>query len=407
MSAIKVPDILIPRCDLTKWATVACDQFNADPEYWRTLREFVGDAPSSLNLVCPEIYISNDLEKQTESVVKRMNEYLKSGLFDRYEGFVLTVRTLGAKRRIGLVAAVDIEKYDWKTERAEIRATEETIEDRLPVRVAIRSRAVLELPHVLTLLDDRGKKVIEPLYARRGELKKLYDFDLNMGGGHVEGYLVEKEDAEKVVGLFDGFLYSEEQTAKYGYDAGVLLAVGDGNHSLATAKVYWENLKRTLNEKELDTHPARFALVEINNLYDDGIEFQPIHRLIYGMERELVERKINELAARENVSFEKKGDGIFGISGSFPNSELIRIGEEIAQAVKKAGANIEYIHGDERLAEAVVRTSGVGIVMPEFVKSELFGYMLDKGKLPKKAFSIGDGEFKRYYLESRLIKPED
>lgn len=407
MSAIKVPDILIPRCDLTKWATIACDQFNADPEYWETLRKFVGDAPSALNLVVPEIYIKNDLEKQTASVVSFMNEYLKSGLFDRYVGFVLTVRTLGDKKRIGLVAAVDIEKYDWKSERAEIRATEETIEDRLPVRVGIRSRAALELPHVLTLLDDREKKVIEPLYARRGEFQKLYDFDLNMGGGHIEGYLVDKADAEKVLFLADAFLSPETQTAKYGYDAGVLLAVGDGNHSLATAKVYWENLKRSLTIEERETHPARYALVEINNLYDDGIEFLPIHRLIYGADRAEIEKKIKELAASEKVSFEERGDGVFGISGNCQCSELIRIGEEIAQAVKKSGACIEYIHGDEALKDAVRRTSGVGIVMPEFVKSELFGYMLERGKLPKKAFSIGDGKFKRYYLESRLIKPED
>lgn len=407
MGAVKVPDILLPECNLTKWATVACDQFTAEPVYWKTLTEFVGDAPSTLNLVCPEIYIHGGLEEKTASIKKHMDEYMRAGLFQSRRGFVLTVRTLGNKTRVGLVAMVDIEKYDWKAVRAEIRATEETIEERLPVRVEIRRSAAVELPHVLALLDDGDKRIIEPIYERREELEKLYDFELNMGGGHITGYLVEKEDAEKTVALFDEMLKPEIQKEKYGYDAGVLLAVGDGNHSLATAKAYWESLKPTLSAWERENHPARFALIEINNMYGSGIEFEPIHRLIYGIGRTVVSDKFRSLLKSSGADAEENGEGVLRVSGNLPSSSLIKIAEDAAAALKKDGASIEYIHGEEHLRAAVKRTDGVGILMPQFEKKELFGYMLRMGKLPKKAFSIGKAEFKRYYLESRLIKPED
>ena len=407
MGAVKVPDILLPKCDLTKWATVACDQFTAEPEYWKALTELVGDSPSTLNLVCPEIYISDGLKDRTASIKKNMDEYLRSGLFESRRGFVLTVRTLGERTRVGLVVAVDIEKYDWRAVRAEIRATEETIEERLPVRVEIRREAAVEIPHVLALLDDSEKHIIEPVYERRGELEKLYDFDLNMGGGHITGYLVEEGDAEKVIALLDETLLPEKQIEKYGYDAGVLLAVGDGNHSLATAKAYWESLKPTLTSEERENHPARFALIEINNMYGDGIEFEPIHRLIYGMDRSVATEKFVSAVRTSGVDAGETGDGVLRISGDLPSGSLIKIAEDAAVALKKEGASIEYIHGEDYLRAAVKRTNGVGLIMPEFDKKELFGYMLRMGKLPKKAFSIGNAEFKRYYLESRLIKPED
>lgn len=407
MGAVKIPDILLPRCELSKWATVACDQFTAEPSYWETLTRFIGDAPSTLNLVVPEIYINNGLEEKITSVKKHMSEYVRSGLFESYRGFVLTVRTLGGKTRVGLVAAVDLEEYDWRNVRSEIRATEETIEERLPLRVEIRRSAELELPHVLTLLDDPERHIIEPLFERREKFRKLYDFDLNMGGGHVAGYLIENEEAEKIVALTEELLKPETQIEKYGYDAGVLLAVGDGNHSLATAKSYWESLKPQLSEEQRLSHPARFALAEIDNLYDDGIEFEPIHRLVFGGDRALFAEKLKSFAERAGAVIKERDVEISEVSGNAPSSSLIKIAEEAVSALKKEGASIDYIHGEDKLREAVKSVGGLGIILPRFEKSELFGYMLRMGRLPKKAFSIGSAEFKRYYLESRLIKLED
>ncbi len=402
-SIVKVPKILLPNTDLNKWSVVACDQFCASPTYWKELENYVGDNPSTLNIIFPEVYLSSDNSQRISKINATMEEYLSSGLFSEYEGFVLLERTFTTgTKRLGLVMAVDLDSYSWERVNVPIRATEDTIKDRLPVRVSIRANAPLELPHVLLLIDDTKKSIIEELYDNRDSLTKLYDFDLNMDGGHLNGYWVKDTDAtiEKLYALMDKALQEE----KYGEDKNVLFAVGDGNHSLATAKVHWDNLKSTLSEAERLHHPARYALVEVVNVYGDGMDFEPIHRVLFGKPKgELVAMLKEEISAAESTFIETETD-IFAFDTPSTSGVAIKTIQDGIERIIKRGVTVEYVHGDEHLKAAAKELSGIGILMPKFLSSELFSYVLNVGNLPKKAFSIGSAEEKKYYVECRKIK---
>ena len=277
---VKVPKILLPKkgIDMEKWATIACDQFTSTPEYWERLVAFVGDSPSTLKLTCPEIYLSRDVSGEVKKVQAEMRKYLDEGIFDEREGFVLVERQVGNDYRIGLMAAIDLDAYDWHRVRTPIRATEDTLMERLPVRISIRKGAEIEAPHAIILMDDREKDIIEPLYAARDGFEKLYDFELNMGGGHIRGWLVPRLREQEILDKIAALNTPELQIEKYGSDAGIMLAVGDGNHSVATAKVCYEELKQSLTGEQQKTCPARYMLVELVNLHGGGMEFSPIHR---------------------------------------------------------------------------------------------------------------------------------
>ena len=283
MSNVRIPKILIPnkKVDLEKWSTIACDQFCARPKYWEELEEIVGNSPSTLRLTCPEIYLNRgNLEERISSVQNKMKEYLEDGLFEEYENFILVEREVeGGRKRVGIMIAIDLDQYNWERVRVPIRATEGTIIERLPVRIQIRKGAPIELPHAIILVDNPEKDIIEPVYESRDKLTKIYDFDLNMGGGRICGYKIE--NSEEILTKLEKLLDPKVQISKYGTDAGIQFAVGDGNHSIATAKVMWEELKANLTEEERANHPARFMLVEMVNLYGEGMDFKPIHRLIY------------------------------------------------------------------------------------------------------------------------------
>lgn len=403
---VKVPKILLPKkgIDMEKWATIACDQFTSTPEYWERLVAFVGDSPSTLKLTCPEIYLSRDVSGEVKKVQAEMRKYLDEGIFDEREGFVLVERQVGNDYRIGLMAAIDLDAYDWHRVRTPIRATEDTLMERLPVRISIRKGAEIEAPHAIILMDDREKDIIEPLYAARDEFEKLYDFELNMGGGHIRGWLVPRQREQEILDKIAALNTPELQIEKYGSDAGIMLAVGDGNHSVATAKVCYEELKQSLTGEQQKTCPARYMLVELVNLHGGGMEFSPIHRYFKVRDDEFVAKLKASLYGDGRLKIMYKGGEEYIKCPENAGTAITEIQRLVEAYIKETGAEIDYVHDVIHLKECVDKSDGMGIVMPAFSRSDLFGYVVNVGNLPKKAFSIGEAEQKRYYLECRKIK---
>jgi hypothetical protein len=404
MSIVHKSQILLPKdVDFRKWAVIACDQFTSQPAYWEELNKFVGDSPSTLKITYPEIYLNDNREERVEHINATMEEYLCSGLFQPLDSFVLIERTVeSGKKRVSLVVSVDLESYDYHRVRAGIRATEDTIMERLPVRIQIRKRAPMELPHIILLMDDPEKSIIEPIYAKRDTLHKLYDFDLNMNGGHIVGY--EVTDRDGLIEKFDTLLDPEVQVKKYGQDEGIAFAVGDGNHSMATAKEHWNSIKQDLTEAERQNHPARYCLAEVLNLYDDGLVFEPIHRIVANYSPDFIDGLKNRLFGSGEITL-VKNDGDMKINCPASSAETIkRIQEYIDISVTEGKCEVDYVHGEHHVREVVCETDGLGILMPEFAKEELFNFVINVGNLPKKAFSIGSAENKKYYLEAKRIK---
>ncbi len=293
MSIFKPADILIPKdLDFSKWSVVACDQFTSEPEYWEKAAEVVGDCPSTLNIIFPEVYLEReDGDKRIEKINAKMESYLKSDIFKEYKNsFIYVERTQSdGKIRHGIVGMLDLEEYDFnKGSQSKIRATEGTIIERIPPRQKIRRNAPLELPHILMLIDDRNKSVIEPLIGQKADFEKLYDFDLMLGGGHLKGYKVSDKAKNDVLSGLDALADEDAFAEKYGIPKGekgvLLFAAGDGNHSLATAKTCWEELKQSLSADEVENHPARYALVELENIHDGALEFEPIQRVLFDVD---------------------------------------------------------------------------------------------------------------------------
>ena len=394
-SCIVAPEILLPvkGTDMTAWAVIACDQHTSDAAYWAELEQKVGDKPSTLRLTLPEIWLeTGGWENKIEAVSDSIKEYRARGVFAKLpKGFVLVQRdTAYSPSRTGIVLAVDLEKYSYRKESdAQIRATEATILERIPPRLKIREKAEIEFPHIMLLFDDPDDIVLGPLKADRS-LETLYDFELNMGGGHVRGKFVS--DYGPVIERF-------EKVRKNG----VLFMVGDGNHSLATAKASWEKIREGLPEERRKTHPARYALCEAVNIYDAGIRFEAIHRIVKGVDAN---------AFAKDFPCEGKGSGALCIGGKFYR---VSMPEDAAAAVRSAdgyisrftgnGAAVDYIHGENALAElTAAHADYVGVLLPKMDKSELFGQVLRYGSLPRKTFSMGESEEKRYYIEGKEIR---
>ena len=393
MKAIKIPQILLPKdADMRLWSVNACDQFTSDKKYWEELDGLVGANPSALRLIFPEIYLKDNPEKRIADINAKMREYLGGGIFKTVEGgFILVERTTQSGTRTGIVLAIDLEDYDFKAgSRALIRSTEATILERIPPRVKIRENAPLELPHIMLLYDDPANAVLGAV--KRGE--KLYDFEMNMGGGHVVGTFVKNADE-----VTDAF-YALADGDKYGNGEKLLFAVGDGNHSLATAKTCWENIKKTLSPEEAENHPARFALVEAVNIYDSALTFEPIHRLIK-----------TDAAEKFVRGYKPKGGkkayiAVDGKVTEAPFSDDVPQGIReldgyISEFLKENGGEVDYIHGEEELKKFSVQ--GVGVILPAIEKSDFFRLIVTGGNLPRKTFSMGEGNEKRYYIEAKLI----
>ncbi len=411
-------EILIPKnADMQRWSVVACDQFSSQPDYWETLEKLTEGVPSTLHLMLPEAYLeSRDQFAEAERINAEMEKYLAEGVFETLpECYVYVERTLasGLVRR-GIMGVLDLEEYDYsKTSGTPIRATEGTVEDRLPPRVRVRRGASLEMPHIMVFIDDAGDSVLQPLTAKRGSLPKLYDFELNAGGGHLRGYMVAGDTAAELDSAIEALADVEQLKTRYGSKAPAVFAMGDGNHSLATAKKCWEEIKPTLSDVERETHPARFSLVELVNIHDEAIGFEPIHKVVFDTEPEGFIAAAEEYWAAQSRESDKghlvrlvvgESEKEIAVSG-LTIGELIGKAEEFCQSYMAShGGKIDYIHNDDTAIGMGRRSGCAAVLLPRMEKGELFPSIIESGPFPKKSFSIGHAEDKRYYLECRKIK---
>jgi len=429
---VQSPKILLPDQHVNPhtWAVIACDQYTSQPEYWQQVEELVGNAPSTLRMILPEAYLEKpDEPARIVRTQQTMQNYLENDIFISHDGFILVERTVNGRTRTGLMLALDLERYDFSAgSQSLIRATEGTILDRLPPRMRIREGAPLEIPHILVLIDDPSCTVIEPLVEYRTRLKKLYDFDLMFDSGHLTGYAVSDPAMEKgVVRALEKLTDPNTFYSRYGVssDKGILLfAVGDGNHSLATAKSIWEKIKGAVGMN----HPARFALVEIENLHDDALEFEPIHRVMFGVKQPIIPAL--QKAFGENIAIETiqsyddltsliktptpavqrtgmvQGDSCFllSIQNAEHNLPVGTLQAFLDRWLKEGNAErIDYVHGADVLHELGSQEGCIGFFVPAIQKSDLFKTVIVDGVLPRKTFSMGEAREKRFYMESKRI----
>ena len=410
-------DILLPdfdKKDGKRWAAIACDQHTSEPEYWEAADAFVGDEVSTLRLILPEVYLE-ETAKRVPVINATMREYVESVLACHKDSMIYLERTLadGSVRR-GIVGKLDLECYDYqKGATSLVRATEGTVLERIPPRVAVRRDAVIELPHVMVLIDDPEKTVVDPCTAETGDYALAYDFDLMLGGGHVKGYFLNAARRQAVCEALDALVTPEAMLDRYGeaYDP-LLFAVGDGNHSLATAKAAYEEVKAALGEAAKD-HPARYALVEIVNLHDDALSFEPIYRVMFGVSPVAVIEALKEYAENldgagkpQTVEYVHAG-GVGSIVFRRPEAQLTvgtlqRFIDEYVSSHE--GAVVDYIHGVEATERLASGENAIGFLFDGMEKDELFKTVICDGALPRKTFSMGHAEDKRYYLECRRIK---
>ncbi|MDY4959611.1 MAG: DUF1015 domain-containing protein [Lentihominibacter sp.] len=416
MSIFKPADIMLPKdAPMEKWAVIACDQFTSDYDYWQRVRANAEGCPSTINLVLPEAILGTpEEETQTALINKTMGEYIENGVFTTYaNSFVYVERTMeNGTIRKGLVGMVDLEAYDFtQGATADIRATERTVIERIPPRVKVRKDAPVELPHIIMLVDDHDKVLIEPITAKKDSLKKVYECDLMEDGGHIAGWIVEGADVEAFNAVFEE--YSANVGSKYADLEGVpmILATGDGNHSLATAKTCYEELKAANPGVDLSNHPARYALVEVENIHDEAQVFEPIHRIIMGLDPEkvLADARAAICVEDPDAGFEAKvyiGEKEETIYLDKGKGELaVGVLQEWLDAYLKAnGGDIDYIHDDDALIALAAKPMSIGFLLPAMEKSQLFRGVIADGSLPRKTFSMGHSREKRYYVEARKIK---
>lgn len=423
---IKSADILLPRegIDLKKWATVACDQYTSEPEYWLDVEKIVADSPSTFRITFPEVYLEKEGKKERiRNIVKTMEDYIEEGVFTEYkDSFILVKRTCDGKSRYGLMAALDLDQYDYsKDSRSLIRATEGTILERIPPRKEIRKDAPLELPHIMVLISDEKRSVIEPLKDKMDSLKRIYSTELMKDGGYLEGYLIDSdEDKEMIYQAFESLYSALDKNNP------LLFAMGDGNHSLATAKSCWEDMKKGLSEEERKDSKARYALVEIENIYDEALLFEPIHRVFFNLSMDEFEKEVLKYAKGMTYHREKSIEDmverinsreglVFGLS---VNNELYSLEvkgsrnflsaslmQSVIDSLKERNAcQIDYIHGIDVTVRLSNEGNNIGIILPDVDKSSFFETVIKEGSFPRKTFSIGHANEKRYYMEARRIK---
>lgn len=419
---MKVPfkrgNILLPKdTDMTKWSVIACDQYTSEPEYWADVEKIVGNNPSTLNLTLPEIYLEeSDVEERIKKINLNMEELVNSDFFNEYKDSMIYLERTGAdgKVREGLIGIVDLEDYSYeKGSQTLIRATEKTVIERIPPRVKVRENASLELPHIMILIDDEKKEIIESLKNKVSENDKLYDFDLMKNGGHVKGYLLNESTMDEVDKSLERLMDKEYFERKYDVtDKGVLLfAMGDGNHSLATAKACYENLKKKIGEEEALNSKARYALLELVNLHSNALEFEAINRVIFNTNSVDL---LNKLKEYYNINKEGNGQKVRVITNNIdedwyienPKSNIAvgSIQLFLDEYLSNNDGKIDYIHGDDVTRELGSKENNVGFIFEAMKKTDLFKTVILDGALPRKTFSMGHANDKRYYLEARKIK---
>jgi uncharacterized protein (DUF1015 family) len=424
---IGTPDILLPKkgVDLKKWAVVACDQYTSELDYWERVNSYVGDEPSTLHLIYPEVYLEKeDPNSRITSIQETMNTYNEQHLFETYEKsfFLVHRKTANNLERWGLIVALDLDQYDYnEASRTPIRATEGTILSRIPPRKLIRKDVPFELPHILVLINDMNNFVIEPLKNLNGSLEKVYETDLMENGGHVSSYRINSGNLlDQIATTF------EKLHATINEENPIFLAIGDGNHSLATAKACWEDIKATLTEKEALEHPARYALAEIVNIYDSGLLFEPIHRVLFNIDKELFFERLQRYCESFTITDEANIDSLVESIGlqngrqrfgyvDKDSLKLVLINRPVGSitaatlqlvldSLIEDNVVVDYIHGEDVTLSLGTTEGNIGLLLPGIEKETFFDTIISDGSLPRKTFSMGDANDKRFYLEARKIK---
>ncbi len=429
---IQIGPVYLPKTgiDLQKWAVIACDQYTSEPHYWQQVQQFVGDAPSTLNLIFPEVYLDKPgAPERIAAIGRTMRDYLQAEVLVPHEGLVYVERSVAGKTRHGILLCLDLECYDFRVGSSSlIRATEGTIVDRLPPRIKIREAAALELPHILVLIDDPQHQVIAPLTAAKASLESLYDVELMQGSGHLSAFAVNAPMQDQVVQALRALADPKTFAAKYGVDQAqpvLLFAMGDGNHSLATAKAIWEAKKQLVG---MD-HPSRYALVEIENVHDQGLAFEAIHRVLFGLKQDLLAelksawggqlnytRVDTAQAMRQRVDSAQGNRQVVGLVGAGQSFGVIEIDQPSSNLpvgtvqnfldpfLQGGGAQaIDYVHGADVLERLAMQPGNAGFYFAGMDKSELFKTVILEGALPRKTFSLGHAHEKRFYMEARKI----
>lgn len=413
-NAFKNADILLPKknTDMYKWSVIACDQYTSEPEYWNETESNVGDAVSSLRLILPEIYLeSADVDNRIENIHKTMDNYISDDIFEEYKNALVYVERMqnNGILRQGIVGKIDLEEYDYtKGSTSQVRATEATVIERIPPRVKIRKGASLELPHIMILIDDDKKDIIEPLAEKCKDMQPLYNTELMQNGGTIKGYLIPEDVQKKIFS-------SLEKLGEYNHGMknvpALLYAMGDGNHSLATAKEYYESLKRENPDTDFSNNPARYALAEIVNLHSPALQFEAIHRIVTDVD---IQKLIAEMEKCLELSETESEQSFVYITGETekkvyiknPSSNLTvgSLQTFLDKYLSENGGKIDYIHGTDTLRTLVNRNGGIGFILPDMNKNQLFPTVIKDGALPRKTFSMGHAEDKRFYMECRKIK---
>ncbi len=428
---VQSPDICLPKkgVDLTKWAVIACDQFTSEPGYWQQVEKIVGGEPSTYHLILPEVYLEKPGEEsRVRDIQAAMHSYLERRVLDVHAGMIYVERQVSGRTRKGIVLCLDLERYDFNKGSASlIRSTEGTIIERLPPRMKIRQGAELELPHILVLIDDPENQVIEPISAQKDSLEKLYDFELMLDSGHLRGYSLTDPIEGRVVKALRSLAQPEIFASKYGIRADhpvLLFAMGDGNHSLATAKSVWEQMKAKVGAD----HPARYALVEIENVHDPALEFEPIHRILFGVKRSLidsmksyfhkdfsfmpvagsdqmVEQVDHGQGPEHRIGVVDQGRfGVITVAHPTFNLPVGTLQTFLDGFMKEDGAEkIDYVHGSDVVCRLGAERGNTGFYIPGMSKSDLFKTVILDGALPRKTFSMGTAREKRFYMECRKI----
>lgn len=420
MAIFNTADILLPKkADFSKWSVVACDQFTSQRDYWEKAAQVTSGALSTLNLIFPEVYLNDDGgDERIERINATMRAYVDEGIFEEYKNSLIYVERTQSdgKVRHGIIGAVDLEEYDFtKGSQSAIRATEGTIIERIPPRRKIRINAPLELPHILMLIDDRKKIIVENVIAKADTYKKIYDFDLMADSGHLKGFLINDDDAQEVLNGIKSLEDKDAFDEKYGVsDKDVLvIAVGDGNHSLATAKTCWEEIKQGLNEDEKANHPARFALVELMNIHDEAIEFEPIQRVIFDTDpQKLIDEFMKYYPAAsfsdnggQQIRYTYQGnEGTIYVADAPSNLPVGTLQKFLDKYLEENNGEIDYIHGDDVVRELTAKENTIGFMVDRMEKNDLFTTVIKDGALPRKTFSMGEAQDKRFYLECKKIR---
>ena len=416
-TAFGAADILLPvKTDMEKWAVAACDQYTGEPEYWARVENRVGDSPSTLGLILPEVYLEEtDVDARIDRIHENMRGMLESGFFRYYSNAMIYVERTqsdGMVRR-GIVGAIDLEQYDYHVgSSSSVRATEATVAERIPPRLKVRMGAQIELPHVLVLIDDAERTVIDPCKEIRERTAPIYDTPLMEGGGKIRGYLLDDAQKKRVEAALEKLNDNDAFNRKYGISGypTLLYAVGDGNHSLATAKEYYERLKAANPGKDLSDHPARYALAEIVNLHSRAIRFEAIQRIVMGVDTEKfmreAEKKLGlngELSSQRFIAIVNGSERLCYIHNRTSELSVGSLQDFIDEYLAKNGGKVDYIHGADVVKQLSKKEGNIGFILPDMQKTELFPTVIKDGALPRKTFSMGHAADKRFYMECRKI----